>query len=77
MKFDFVEGKLFEKIQAGDMAAISFALKSAAGRRRGYGEDKALPPPEESGRRLVMYSLRPRGSGPAAPDNPNNLPATT
>ena len=78
IKTDFVEGKLFEAINNGDMAAISLFMKSKWGRKRGYLEDKAqLPAPEESGRKLVMYSLRPRGSGPAAPDNPNNLPATT
>lgn len=75
MKFDFVEGKLFEKIQAGDMAAISFALKSNAGRRRGYGDPKDdLPAALESGRKLVVFSLRKRS--PEPPES-NNLPATT
>lgn len=74
VKTDFFEGKLFEAIQNGDVAALAIFAKSKWAKKRGYNETKEeLPGASESGRKLVVFSLRRRP--PDSPANPDNLPA--
>ena len=75
---DFGESKFLQAMENGEVAAIVHFMKTK-GRKRGYAEDKtpALPPaPEDSGRKLIIMSLRRRNQDPPpAPPTSDNLPA--